>query len=215
MLYLYLRTRRALAYSKDAISALAKVAARFNPEFFAAGDRAWEDGYVMRIDTSRTPGQVAPILKRALKRPNAQLRSADEDAELFDAWACHDAKGAVREHPGAARLSAFGARHGSGFCQILIRYDVNDRVQQSAIDHARARLSDHGECAAAFNFRDGVILCISSGDPGKITFRRCQDLMRKIPMFYFIAADGECFDPGGGGCWINGFVDSNLWRSSA
>lgn len=185
-LYLYFRTTRALAFSKEAIAEAISLSETFETKIFSAGRTFgnWEDGGILKFYANRTPKQ--------LKRSLIPLLSK------FDAWTCHDCGDNAAEFPQDALMGVFLEQvPPEGFCQIFVRYNAESRPQNDAVDRLRGELDRHGICKPVFHFRNGKIFAVWSHEPDKILYRRCQNLVRQVPFFTFVDREGTCFSGSG------------------
>lgn len=186
--YLYLRTPILLARATDCLSQLSEALENYDFDVFTGGTQYihWSHGFIIRFEASQTPKQLARWLGPKLDK--------------FEGWACHDGVNRVAEYPSGAQTSNFFDGLGSkSVHQLLMKYDKDDQRLVSTIARMRADLEFKGaaKCKPVADFSDGQILLIGTNQPAKITFARCQNVLRDRIRFAFVDAAGGCLTTDG------------------
>jgi len=107
-LFFFLRTRKALEFESEALEGLTQ-AFPFEVPMLGLGREysTWDNGFVLRIEQTQPPVDVARRIKTALDK--------------FDAWAIHDGIGEFIEQPPGGLLDRyFKLNVGTPFSQLFV-----------------------------------------------------------------------------------------------
>jgi hypothetical protein len=180
--YLYLRTKLALEHSSEAVSSLGALA-DYSPDVFGIGKfrLVWQDGMVVRFESSQTPKAICHWLGPKLSK--------------FEAWACHDGLSRCHDFPLGAQASTFFEGLGSkSVSQLFLQYNKDDFRQEQLIERLKSTLEFNAKakCRSVVDFRNGKIVLIAANEPSRITFNRCHACLRDEVRYVFLDGGRVC-----------------------
>jgi hypothetical protein len=156
----------------------------------------WDDGSVLRLQTSMTVREIYVHLKIEL--------------DTMSAWAIFQREDEHIESQEIGPINSFRwATNKSPFLQIYLMAKPDDMSFKSPIEDIR-KVFKTNITDTVFEFSDGAVLFVSSKEPAKIATRRCARLLQRFWDWAIVDHQGETFsESDGGDVWRDPFAEDD------